>query len=376
MYDGTLRVSIVGAGRVAGSIDDEIVQSDAWPSLKRQLPYCHAACYRQIDGVEIVSVCDTSEQRCTAFCERWGVPRYYTDYREMIAKERPDIVSVCTEAGRSTDVRSRHAEITLFAVENGARGVYCEKPMCCSLTEADAIVSGVQRHGVKYVLGAQRRHGAYFKQARRIVAAGEIGELIGVTSWITSGLLHTLSHLADTCLFLAGDEAPATVSGVLETSVKSRDHTEARRAESDASYEPTTNRWSGDPPCSTYTARLESGVFITHLPAVTDFRFEVTCADGYLRNVNNNDALYAYRRRGQSYTFDRLDIPSCEAGSMSLELAREVVGCVRTGDTPLGNEIVGRYGMEILMGVAQSHLEGGRAVELPLANRDMFIPAY
>ena len=49
---------------------------------------------------------------------------------------------------------------------------------------------------------------------------------------------------------------------------------------------------------------------------------------------------------------------------------------MKTGARPLANETVARHGMEILMGVVQSHLVGGRTVELPLAEREMYIPSH
>jgi len=65
-----LRVAIISAGRMAGSIDDEIIAMDTWPSLKAQLPYCHAGCYRWLDDIDIVAVCDLDEAKCKTFCDR------------------------------------------------------------------------------------------------------------------------------------------------------------------------------------------------------------------------------------------------------------------------------------------------------------------
>ena len=41
------RAAIISAGRMASTIDDEITSMDTWPSLKLQLPYSHAPCYRE-----------------------------------------------------------------------------------------------------------------------------------------------------------------------------------------------------------------------------------------------------------------------------------------------------------------------------------------
>ena len=190
MGEEQLRVGLIGAGRMASTIDDEIRSMDTWPSLKRQLPYSHAPCYKQCPDVRMVAVCDLVEEKCQTFCKRWDVPRYYRDYREMIEKEKLDIVSIATAA-------SLHAEMAVFAIEHGVRGIYCEKAMCCSLAEADRVVASVQKHGSTFMLGAQRRHHPNFTRAREIVVGGELGELVCVSSWIQSSLLHSLSHCAD-----------------------------------------------------------------------------------------------------------------------------------------------------------------------------------
>ena len=68
-----------------------------------------------------------------AFGERWGVSRLYRDYREMLAKEQLDIVSVCTPT------RSR-AEVVEAVVESGVKAVFLEKPLARTLREADQII--------------------------------------------------------------------------------------------------------------------------------------------------------------------------------------------------------------------------------------------
>jgi predicted dehydrogenase len=365
-----LRVAIISAGRMASTIDDEIIEQPHWPTLRSHLPYSHAATYSQVPDVEMVAVCDLDEAKCKTFRERWGVARCYADYREMVAQEKPDILSIATSG-------VTHAEMTVFACEHGVRGIYCEKPMCCSLEEADRMVEAVQKHGVKYSTGSMRRHHPLFRKARQIVESGELGQLIGVTSWDSCALLHTHSHTADTNLFLSGEEPAVWVFGVLD-SVLSVDHVESRRVGPDAGYDPQTHRWDSDPGLHSYTARTSSGVFLTHLPAVTDIRFEAVCSEGYLRVLDNTDSLEVYKRsktRG-IYCFDKLEIPPVPKGSGNLELVKDLVRAIKTDTQTRGNEVTTRNSMEILMGAAQSHLDGGRSVELPLANRTMYVPGY
>ncbi len=368
MAEPRFRVALIGAGRMASTIDDEIREQDTWPSLKQQLPYSHAPCYATFPEVEMVAVCDLDEARCKTFCQRWQVPRYYLDYREMIDRERPDIVSITTPA-------HLHAEMAVFAMEHGVRGIYCEKAMCCSLSEADAIVDAARRTGAKFMLGAQRRHHPHFRKARELVESGELGSLVAVASRLESSLLHSLSHLADNSLYLAGDAAPVSVFGVLGHA-RTFDEVEARRITRDAAYDPAAQRWSGDPGCRSYTAELASGVLLVHLPAVADVRWEVTCTDGFIRIENNNDSLQVFRRRGQTYSFDPVAIDPIPPTSAHRALVQDLLRALDTDGRTLANEVVGRYGMEILIGAAHSHLQGGVRVPLPLAHRDMYIPSH
>ena len=70
----TLTAVIVGAGRMGGTIDDEMGD---YPRFV--LPYSHAAGYAAIPDVDLVAFADTDEAKCNALQERYGVPRGYRD---------------------------------------------------------------------------------------------------------------------------------------------------------------------------------------------------------------------------------------------------------------------------------------------------------
>lgn len=48
MTNEKLRVAVISAGRMASSIDDEIIEQPHWPTLRSHLPYSHAATYSQV----------------------------------------------------------------------------------------------------------------------------------------------------------------------------------------------------------------------------------------------------------------------------------------------------------------------------------------
>ncbi|MBV9358813.1 MAG: Gfo/Idh/MocA family oxidoreductase, partial [Chloroflexi bacterium] len=86
------RVGIVGTGRIAGSIQDE-VENLPFSFL---LPYSHAGAYASVPATRLIAAADLNAERLAAFARRWDLEATYADYRTMLERERLDIVSVCT----------------------------------------------------------------------------------------------------------------------------------------------------------------------------------------------------------------------------------------------------------------------------------------
>ena len=99
--------------------------------------------YRDLEQVDLVAVADPDPEGRAAAGERTGAQRLYADYRQMLADEDLDIVSVCP---RMPDC---HADMVIACAEAGVRGVFIEKPLTPSLHEADALLAACQEHGVK-----------------------------------------------------------------------------------------------------------------------------------------------------------------------------------------------------------------------------------
>ena len=103
------KVSIISCGMIANS--------------------AHIPAFKQFnDDYEIIAVCDVNETAAKETAERHGISRYYTDAKEMIEKEKPDVVSVCVP-------NCFHKEYTIMALEHGAN-VLCEKPLAFKYSDA------------------------------------------------------------------------------------------------------------------------------------------------------------------------------------------------------------------------------------------------
>ncbi|MBP6601343.1 MAG: Gfo/Idh/MocA family oxidoreductase [Verrucomicrobiales bacterium] len=89
--------------------------------------------FRRLDGVRLDAIVDGNEEALEESQTRSGAARAYSDYREMLEQESPDIVSV---APRWTD---QHYDMVKAALEAGAH-VCCERPLCRTLKEADELL--------------------------------------------------------------------------------------------------------------------------------------------------------------------------------------------------------------------------------------------
>jgi predicted dehydrogenase len=98
-----------------------------------------------------------------------GIPRTYDDYREMLARERFDIVIACPE-------NARHGEVTEAIAAAGAH-VVTEKPMAARFEEALRMARACERHGVTLMVNWPTTWSAGMRRAKELVEAGEIGEL-------------------------------------------------------------------------------------------------------------------------------------------------------------------------------------------------------
>src|SRR6478752_7676159 len=98
----------------------------------------HVAAIAELaDQIELVAAVDVDQTHLADFQETYGVSRGYSDVREMLDRERPDIVQICSPPGL-------HVEQSIAALEAGA-WVLCEKPLAGSLADLDRIAEAEWR---------------------------------------------------------------------------------------------------------------------------------------------------------------------------------------------------------------------------------------
>ncbi|MGQ9554408.1 MAG: Gfo/Idh/MocA family protein [Anaerolineae bacterium] len=186
--DTTYKVGIIGCGRISGA---------------------HAAAYKSNPGYNLVAAADVKPEAARTLADKYGIPAVYTDYREMLASEKLDVVSICTWAGL-------HAEVTVTAAESGMRGILCEKPMAPSLAEAERMMQACAANGVKLAVGHQHRFDPAWVKGRELIAAGAIGTPLLVSARASDGLLNNGTHYLDGIRYVLGDPKAQWVMAQVE----------------------------------------------------------------------------------------------------------------------------------------------------------------
>ena len=102
--------------------------------------------------------------------------KQYTNYKEMVEKEAPEIVAICTESGK-------HAEIALFCIEHGCNCII-EKPIALSIQDADAIIAASIKYHVKVCACHQNRFNKSVHIIREAIDMNRFGKLFYGTAHI------------------------------------------------------------------------------------------------------------------------------------------------------------------------------------------------
>lgn len=124
--------------------------------------------------LKVVAVCDVISEKMEDLLAKHSLEnntdiKRYTDYKEMIEHEKPQLVSIATESGK-------HAEIAIHCIDQGVN-VIIEKPMAMSMADADKIIRCSEEKGVKVSACHQNRFNIAVQELRKAVEAGRFGKL-------------------------------------------------------------------------------------------------------------------------------------------------------------------------------------------------------
>jgi myo-inositol 2-dehydrogenase / D-chiro-inositol 1-dehydrogenase len=195
--EAPLRVAVLGAGRI-GRLHAEVVA-------------------HRVPGAALVGVHDVDGAAAAEATARLGVAAA-EDAAALIGSTGVDAVAICT----STEA---HVELIGAAAEAG-KAIFCEKPIAHDLAAVDRALAAVERAGVPFMVGFNRRFDAAHRSVRDAVASGAVGDvhILRITSRdpepppasyarVPGGMfLDTTVHDFDMARYVTGSEVREVVA--------------------------------------------------------------------------------------------------------------------------------------------------------------------
>ena len=168
----------------------------------------------RVPCAKVTAIADTVEEMAKAAADELKAGFYTTDYREALKRDDVDAVVVVTPT-------KYHVDVVVAAAQAG-KHIFCEKPMAMNKEECEKMIEVARANGVKLQIGFMRRFDASFREAKRLVEEGAIGELVQIHSntrgpskprpWMydikkSNGILAEVnSHDIDAVRWMAGSD--------------------------------------------------------------------------------------------------------------------------------------------------------------------------
>jgi predicted dehydrogenase len=179
----------------------------------------HYEAWTRIPEVEIVAVSDRTEDKAASIVAKYGVPRSYAQWKEMIDSEQPDFVDIITPP-------DTHEEMCRYAAERGVH-IICQKPLAPSYEISSRIVEFARAAGVRLMVHENFRWQPWYRVIKQIQTDGIVGDFTHLACSMRMGdgwgdqaylarqpffreyprllVYETGVHFIDTFRFLLGD---------------------------------------------------------------------------------------------------------------------------------------------------------------------------
>lgn len=129
----------------------------------------HLDAVSQIPEADFVAVADIIEEKAKNTAEQYAIPSFYTDYKEMLAKEKLDAVSICTPSGM-------HPQMGIDVASHKIN-VITEKPMAINIEGADKLIQACDSNGVHLFVVKQNRLNSTLQLLKRAVDKDRFGRI-------------------------------------------------------------------------------------------------------------------------------------------------------------------------------------------------------
>ena len=151
----------------------------------------HSACYKVIDGAEIVAVADVRPEKAEEVAKTHGGAKIYATGKELIENAEVDVIDICLP----TYLHTEHAVLAMKA----GRNVFIEKPVCLTKEEGQILLDTQKETGAKVQVGQVIRLWDEYVWLKDAYDKGEYGKLLSASfkrlsnypTWAWDNWLHT-----------------------------------------------------------------------------------------------------------------------------------------------------------------------------------------
>jgi len=131
----------------------------------------HARIYAGMNAAKLVATADLDKDRCASIAEKYNVSTY-TDYRELLEREKPDLVSIVVPT-------ASHMAVAMDCLQAGVH-VLIEKPITSTLDEAGAVIERARSEKLKLMIGHIVRFNPAVQELKKHLDAGELGRIFQI----------------------------------------------------------------------------------------------------------------------------------------------------------------------------------------------------
>jgi len=130
----------------------------------------HAASFKIMpEEAEVVAVASPTPGHPEELARRYGIPRVFHDYREMLKEKDIEMVTIAAP-------NYLHAQMTIDIAKAG-KHVVCEKPLCMTLEEADEMIDVCKRQGVLLMYAEELFFTPKYVRAKQLAEEGAFGKV-------------------------------------------------------------------------------------------------------------------------------------------------------------------------------------------------------
>jgi len=131
----------------------------------------HARVYWEMPSAELVAIADTDEKLVTSLAARFGA-KAYTDFREMLDKERPEAVTIAVPT-------SLHLEVATEVIRRGIH-LLIEKPIALTIEDGELIIQEAKKNNCMLMIGHIERFNPAVIELKQRIAKGELGHIFQI----------------------------------------------------------------------------------------------------------------------------------------------------------------------------------------------------